>query len=82
MKEYEEFMSVMMKMSVDLQRYEIAAWCREVKKELAYSTVFEVDMKIEDFVNICDKKMSRLGKCDRDLIVPHLRSLKIKILGI
>lgn len=82
MKEYEEFIGLIMKMSVDLQKYEIAACIRDIKKELAYTIVFESELAVEDFISMCHKKMEVLDEKDRSLIVPHLRDMKMKILGI
>ena len=82
MKEYDEFIDLIMKMSVDLQKYEITAWIRDIKKELAYTIVFDSEMSIEDFISVCNRKMDVLSDKDRSLIVPHLRDMKMRILGI
>lgn len=82
MKECEEFIDFIMKVSVDLQKYEIAAWIRDIKKELAYTIIFERELSVDDFISICSKKMSVLDEKDKKIIIPHLRDLKMKILGI
>ena len=60
-KEYYDFIDFIMNMAIKSQHYEIAAWIRGVKKELAYSIVFEEDLKIEDFLNLVNHKMDCLS---------------------
>jgi hypothetical protein len=81
-KEYYDFIDFIMNMSIKSQYYEIAAWIRDVKKELAYSIVFEEDLNIEGFLNLVNHKMDNLDEKDRNIVIPHLRDLKLKILNI
>lgn len=81
-KEYYDFIDFIMNMAIKSQHYEIAAWIRVVKKELAYSIVFEEDLNIEYFLNLVNKNMERLEEKDRNIITPHLRDLKLKMLNI
>ena len=62
--------------------YEIVAWIRGVKKELGYSIVFEEDLNIEGFLNLVNHKMDILDEKDRNIVIPHLRDLKLKMLNI
>jgi len=81
-KEYYDFIDFIMNIAIKSQKYEIAAWIRVVKKELAYSVVFEEDLNIEDFVSLITKNMERLNEEDKNIITPHLRDLKLKMLNI
>jgi hypothetical protein len=81
-KEYYDFIDFIFNMAIKSQYYEIAAWIRGVKKELGYSVVFEEDLSIEDFLNLINKKMEILDEKDRNIVTPHLRDLKLKMLNI
>ena len=81
-KEYYEFIDFIMNMAIKSQYYEIAAWIRGVKKELGYSIVFEEDLNIEGFLNLVNHKMDNLDEKNRNIVTPHLRDLKLKILNI
>lgn len=81
-KEYYDFIDFIMNIAIKSQKYEIAAWIRVVKKELAYSVVFEEDLNIEDFVSLITKNMERLDEEDKNIVMPHLRDLKLKMLNI
>lgn len=81
-KEYYDFIDFIINMAIKSQKYEIVAWIRGVKKELAYSVVFEEDLNIEDFVSLITKNMERLDEENKNIVTPHLRDLKIKMLNI
>ena len=81
-KEYYEFIDFIMNMAIKSQYYEIAAWIRGVKKELGYSIVFEEDLSIEDFLNLVNHRMDNLQEKDQNIVIPHLRDLKLKMLNI
>ena len=81
-KEYYDFIDFIMNMAIKSQLYEIAAWIRGVKKELGYSIVFEEDLSIKDFLNLITKKMEILDEKNQNIITPHLRDLKLKMLDI
>lgn len=81
-KEYYDFIDFIMNMAIKSQHYEIAAWIRGVKKELGYSIVFEEDLSIEDFLNLVNHRMDNLTEENRNIIIPHLRDLKLKMLNI
>jgi hypothetical protein len=81
-KEYYDFIDFIMNMAIKSQHYEIAAWIRGVKKELGYSIVFEEDLNIENFLCLITKNMEILDEKNRNIITPHLRDLKLKMLNI
>ena len=81
-KEYYDFIDFIINMAIKSQKYEIVAWIRGVKKELAYSVVFEEDLTIEDFLSLITKNMERLDEENKNIVTPHLRDLKIKMLNI
>ena len=81
-KEYYDFIDFIMNMAIKSQYYEIVAWIRGVKKELGYSIVFEEDLSIEDFLNLINNRMDNLQEKDRNIVTPHLRDLKLKMLNI
>lgn len=81
-KEYYDFIDFIMNMAIKSQLYEIVAWIRGVKKELGYSIVFEEDLSIKDFLNLITKKMEILDEKNQNIITPHLRDLKLKMLDI
>lgn len=81
-KEYYDFIDFIMNMAIKSQKYEIAAWIRVVKKELAYSVVFEEDLTIEDFLSLITKNIERLDEENKNIVTPHLRDLKLKMLNI
>ena len=49
MDDYNEFVDLIMKISIESQKYEIAGCMRRIKKEIAYSVVFEEELRIEAF---------------------------------
>ena len=81
-KEYYDFIDFIMNMAIKSQYYEIVAWIRSVKKELGYSVVFEEDLSIEDFLSLITKNMERLDEKNQNIVTPHLRDLKLKMLNI
>jgi hypothetical protein len=81
-KEYYDFIDFIINMAIKSQKYEIVAWIRGVKKELAYSVVFEEDLTIEDFLSLITKNMKRLDEENKNIVTPHLRDLKIRMLNI
>lgn len=81
-KEYYDFIDFIFNMAIKSQYYEIAAWIRSVKKELGYSVVFEEDLSIEDFLSLMTKNMERLNEENQNIVTPHLRDLKLKMLDI
>jgi hypothetical protein len=81
-KEYYDFIDFIINMAIKSQKYEIVAWIRGVKKELAYSVVFEEDLTIEDFLSLITKNMERLDEENKNIVTPHLRDLKIRMLNI
>jgi hypothetical protein len=81
-EEYNEFADLIMKISIDSQKYEIAAWIRRVKKELAYTVVFEEELQIEDFLKLMTKELKVLDEKDQKIIIPHLRDFKLRMLNI
>ena len=81
-KEYYDFIDFIFNMAIKSQHYEIAAWIRGVKKELGYSVVFEEELNIEDFLSLITKNMERLDEKNQNIVIPHLRDLKLKMLNI
>lgn len=81
-KEYYDFIDFIMNMAIKSQYYEIAAWIRGVKKELGYSIVFEEDLSIEGFLNLVNHRIDNLDEKNKNIIIPHLRDLKLKMLDI
>ena len=81
-KEYYDFIDFIMNMAIKSQHYEIAAWIRGVKKELGYSIVFEEELSIEDFLNLINHRMGNLDEKNKNIVIPHLRDLKLKMLNI
>jgi hypothetical protein len=80
--EYNEFVDLIMKISIESQKYEISAWIRRIKKELSYFVVFEQDLQIEDFLNLINKELKNLDEKNQSLIIPHLRDFKFRMLNI
>jgi hypothetical protein len=81
-EEYNEFADLIMKISIESQKYEIAAWIRRVKKELAYTVVFEEELEIEDFLKLMTKELKILDEKDQKIVIPHLRDFKFRMLNI
>ena len=81
-KEYYDFIDFIMNMAIKSQQYDIVAWIRGVKKELGYSIVFKEDLNIEGFLNLVNHRMDNLDEKNRNIVIPHLRDLKIKMLDI
>jgi hypothetical protein len=81
-EEYNEFADLIMKISLESQKYEIAAWIRRVKKELAYTVVFENELQIEDFLKLMTKELKILDEKDQKIVIPHLRDFKLRMLNI
>ena len=81
-KEYYDFIDFIMNMAIKSQYYEIATWIGGVKKELGYSVVFEEDLTIEDFLSLITKNMERLDEENKNIVIPHLRDLKLKMFNI
>jgi hypothetical protein len=81
-EEYNEFADLIMKISIDSQKYEIAAWIRRIKKELSYTVVFEEELQIEDFLKLMTKELKILDEKDQKIVIPHLRDFKLRMLNI
>jgi hypothetical protein len=81
-EEYNEFADLIMKISIDSQKYEIAAWIRRIKKELAYTVVFEEELQIEDFLKLMNKELKILDEKDQKIVIQHLRDFKLRMLNI
>jgi len=71
-----------MKISIESQKYEIAAWIRRIKKEIAYSVVFEEELRIEDFLKLITKELKSLDEKDQKIVIPYLRDFKFRMLNI
>jgi len=82
MDEYNDFLDLIMKISIESQEYEISTWIRRIKKELSYFVVFEQDLQIEDFLNLINKELKNLDEKNQSLIIPHLRDFKFRMLNI
>jgi hypothetical protein len=82
MDDYNEFTDLIMKISIESQKYEIMAWIRRIKKELAYSVVFEEELKIEDFLNLMTKELKNLDEKNQSIVIPYLRDFKFRMLNI
>jgi hypothetical protein len=81
-EEYNEFADLIMKISIESQKYEIAAWIRRVKKELAYTVIFEEELQIEEFLKLMTKELKVLDEKDQKIVIPHLRDFKFRMLNI
>ena len=81
-EEYNEFVDLIMKISIESQKYEISAWIRRIKKELSYFVVFEQDLQIEDFLKVMTKELKNLDEENQKIVIPHLRDFKIRMLNI
>jgi len=82
MDDYNEFVDLIMKISIESQKYEIAAWIRRIKKEIAYSVVFEEELRIEDFLKLITKELKSLDEKDQKIVIPYLRDFKFRMLNI
>ena len=82
MEEYNEFVDLITKISVESQKYEIEAWIRRIKKELAYFVVFEQELQIEDFLKLMTKELKNLDEKNQSIVIPHLREFKMRMLDI
>jgi len=82
MDDYNEFVDLIMKISIESQKYEITAWIRRIKKELSYFVVFEQDLQIEEFLKIMTKELKNLNEENQKIVIPHLRDFKIRMLNI
>jgi hypothetical protein len=82
MDDYNEFVDLIMKISIESQKYEITAWIRRIKKELSYFVVFEQDLQIEEFLKIMTKELKNLDEENQKIVIPHLRDFKIRMLNI
>ena len=82
MDEYNEFADLIMKISIESQKYEIAAWIRRIKKELSYFVVFEQDLQIEDFLKLMTKELKNLDEENQKIVIPHLRDFKLRMLNV
>ena len=86
MDEYNDFLDLIMN-SIEIHQdilvvYEISAWVRRVKKELAYTVVFESELQIEDFLKLMTKELKILDEKDQKIVIPHLRDFKFRMLNI
>jgi hypothetical protein len=81
-EEYNEFVDLIMKISIESQKYEIATWIRRIKKELSYFVVFEQDLQIEDFLKLMTKELKNLDEENQRIVIPHLRDFKLRMLNV
>jgi len=61
---------------------EVVSYAARIKKEVAYSAIFEDDIDPESFLNACHRHLEDRSEEAKDIISPMLRDFKLKILNI
>ena len=61
---------------------EVGAYAVRIKKEVAYTAIFEEDIDPEKFLDACHRYLELRSEEAKAIISPMLRELKLKILNI
>lgn len=81
MSEYQKFVDDLISAANKSKISEVGGYAARIKKEVAYSAIFEEDIDPEKFLDACHRYLE-LSEEAKAIISPMLRELKLKILNI
>ena len=82
MNEYAKFIDDLISAANKSKISEVGGYAARIKKEVAYSAIFEEDIDPEKFLDACHRYLELRSEEAKAIISPMLRELKLKILNI
>ena len=82
MSEYAKFIDDLVSVANKKKMSEVGGYAALIKKEVAYSAIFEEDIDPEKFLAACHRYLECRSEDAKAIITPILRNFKLKILNI
>lgn len=82
MNEYNRFIDDLISAANRNKISEVGGYAARIKKEIAYSAIFEEDIDPEAFLDACHRYLVSRSEEAKEIITPMLRDFKLKILNI
>lgn len=82
MSEYGRFIDDLISAANRNKISEVGSYAARIKKEIAYSAIFEEDVDPEAFLDACHRYLECRSEEAKEIITPMLREFKLKILNI
>lgn len=82
MSEYYRFIDDLISAANRNKISEVGSYAARIKKEVAYSAIFEEDVDPEAFLDACHRYLEQRSEEAKEIIKPMLRDFKLKILNI
>lgn len=82
MSEYTKFIDDLISVANREKISEVGGYAALIKKEIAYSAIFEEDIDPEKFLKACHRYLEFRSDDAKEIIFPMLREFKLKILNI
>ena len=82
MSEYRKFVEDLISAANRSKISEVGGYAARIKKEVAYSAIFEEDIDPEKFLDACHRYLEFRSEEAKEIITPMLRDFKLKVLNI
>ena len=82
MSEYAKFIDDLISVANREKISEVGGYAALIKKEIAYSAIFEEDIDPENFLAACHRYLEFRSDDAKEIIFPMLKEFKLKILNI
>ena len=82
MNRYAKFIEDLVEAGTREKMSEVGGYAARIKKEIAYSAIFEEDVDPEAFLDACHRYLEYRSEEAKEIITPMLREFKLKILNI
>ena len=82
MNRYAKFIEDLVEAGTREKMSEVGGYAARIKKEIAYSAIFEEDVDPEAFLDACHRYLECRSEEAKEIITPMLREFKLKILNI
>ena len=82
MSKYRKFVDELISAANRSKISEVGGYAARIKKEIAYSAIFEEDIDPEKFLEACHRYLECRSEDAKAIITPILRDFKLKILNI
>jgi hypothetical protein len=82
MNRYAKFIEDLVNAGAREKMPEVGGYAARIKKEVAYSMVFEEDIDPEKFIYACHRYLEFRSEEAKRIISPMLRALKLELLNI
>ena len=82
MSKYQKFVDDLISAANRSKMSEVGGYAARIKKEVAYSAIFEEDVDPEAFLDACHRYLECRSEEAKEIITPMLREFKLKMLNI